>query len=309
MTNDKPLAIALPTTSSGIRTDNARRATVRTAVLTVFALAAFAANSLLCRLALGGDSIDAASFTSIRLSSGALALWMLVKSAGAPSPSRAPDRVASGMLFLYAIAFSFAYATLSAGTGALILFGTVQATMLAAALRSGERFTLSAWIGLALAVAGLVYLVLPGATAPPLGGATLMAIAGMAWGCYTLQGRGGGDPLHITAANFVQAVPPALMVNLLFVAQTEVSARGVILAVASGAIASGAGYVVWYTALRNLSATRAAAVQLAVPVMAAFGGVIFLNETLTGRLLVSTTAILAGIGIVLAQRMHRLAQR
>jgi drug/metabolite transporter (DMT)-like permease len=206
------------------------------------------------------------------------------------------------MLFAYAAFFSYAYLTLSAGTGALILFGAVQLTMFSVGLHAGERFGFIAWLGLALAVAGLVYLVWPGVAAPPLFGAALMAIAGVAWGVYSLRGRGVADPLGATAGNFARATPFALLLNLIFLADTYADTAGIVLAIASGAITSGVGYVIWYAALRKLSAMRAATVQLSVPLIAAFGGVTFLSEAITPRLAAATVAILGGIALVLTSR-------
>jgi drug/metabolite transporter (DMT)-like permease len=206
------------------------------------------------------------------------------------------------MLWVYVAAFSFAYITLSAGTGALILFGAVQLTMFAVGLRDGERFTALAWAGFALAVAGLLYLVSPGLAAPPLAGTLLMAAAGIAWGVYSLRGRGAGEPVAATAGNFVRAAPLALMLSLVFASQFKVSSPGVLLAIASGAVTSGLGYVLWYAALPHLSALRAATVQLSVPPLAAIGGVLLLSEALTMRLLLASAAILGGIALVLASR-------
>ena len=206
------------------------------------------------------------------------------------------------MLFVYVVFFSFAYRSLSAGTGALILFGAVQLTMFVVALRAGERFPARSWVGLALAVLGLIYLVAPGVTAPDPMGAVLMTIAGIAWGVYSLIGRGVADPLEATASSFIYCVPLVVVISLVFASELQTSARGLGLAVASGAAASGLGYVVWYTALRGLSATRAATVQLSVPVIAAFGGVLLLSEEITLRLLLASAATLGGVGIVLAER-------
>lgn len=273
----------------------------KTLALTALAMAAFAANSLLCRMALGGDAIDAATFTSVRLIAGASMLWLIVRSR-APAESPRNDGLAAAMLFLYAVTFSFAYITLNAGTGALILFGAVQLTMFFAGLRSGEHFSAISWVGLVLALTGLVYLVSPGVTAPDTGGALLMAVAGVAWGVYSLRGRGVTNPLLATARNFLLAVPLGLLVSLVFAGDYHATPRGFALAVASGAIASGLGYVIWYAALRGLRATTAATVQLSVPVIAAFGGVLLLAEAVTWRLTIASAAILGGIALVLAQR-------
>ena len=198
--------------------------------------------------------------------------------------------------------FSFAYLSLSAGTGALILFGAVQLTMFIVAMRGGEQFSLRSWAGLTLAIFGLVYLVSPGVTAPDPFGAVLMAIAGIAWGFYSLLGRKAADPVEATAYNFIYSVPLVIITSLVFMGDLHGSPNGVVLAAASGAIASGLGYVIWYAALRGLTATRAATVQLSVPVIAAFGGVILISEQLTVRLLLASIATLGGVALVLAQR-------
>ncbi|HSF05862.1 MAG TPA: DMT family transporter [Methylomirabilota bacterium] len=264
---------------------------------------AFAANSLLCRLALGQELIDAASFATVRVISGAVTLGFIALPRWRARARSSTDWRSVAMLFTYMVCFSFAYLSLSAGTGALILFGAVQLTMFSTALRGGEEFPLWSWTGLMLAVLGLVYLVSPGVTAPDPMGAVLMAIAGVAWGIYSLLGRGAADPLEATANNFIYAVPLVLIVSLVFLGDIKSSSRGLALAAASGAIASGLGYVIWYAALRTLTATRAATVQLSVPVIAAFGGVILLAEALTARLVLASVATLGGVAIVLARRV------
>lgn len=276
--------------------------TSRTLLLTTAALVAFAANSLLCRLALGLGLIDAASFTTIRVVSGAMALGLIVLLTGHARRDAAVDWRSGLMLFAYMACFSFAYRSLSAGTGALVLFGTVQLTMFAVALQRGETFPPLSWAGLAIAAAGLIYLVLPGVTAPDLPGALLMAGAGIAWGCYSLLGRSAVDPLAASMRNFLLCVPLVLIVSLVFWPEHQATAAGVLLAMVSGAIASGCGYVVWYAALPGLSATRAATVQLAVPVIAALGGVALLAEPLTSRLILASIATLGGVALALLQR-------
>jgi drug/metabolite transporter (DMT)-like permease len=272
--------------------------------LTLAALVAFAANSILCRLALASGTVDAASFTTIRIASGALLLALLLRWRGGSAPAGTGPRAwwPAAMLFGYAIAFSYAYRSLSAGTGALILFGAVQTTMLLAGWRSGERLAARQWLGIAAALAGLVWLVSPGLAAPDPVGAALMGAAGVAWGAYSLLGRGAGDPVAATATNFLRAVPMALAVSALAVAHAHVSTRGAVLAMASGAIASGLGYVAWYAALRGLAASQAAVVQLAVPVLAATAGVALLGEALTLRLVGAGTVILGGIALAMARR-------
>ncbi len=264
---------------------------------------AFAANSLLCRLALKHTTIDPASFTAIRLASGALTLWLI---AGAHMKPRLtagtwPSALA---LFAYAAAFSFAYVTLEAGIGALLLFGAVQATMIFAGLRAGERLGPWQMAGLALALAGLAYLVSPGLSAPPLFGSALMVAAGIAWGIYSLRGRGSLDPIATTAGNFLRAAPLGMGLGLAALPWLQADLPGIGYAVLSGALASGAGYAVWYAALPGLSATRAATVQLSVPAIAAAGGVILLEEMITPRLVLATAAILGGIALVILSR-HR----
>jgi drug/metabolite transporter (DMT)-like permease len=275
--------------------------------LTAVAMLAFAANSLLCRLALQQDRIDPASFGAIRLAAGALVLACVMRSrrqSSAPGDWRA-QWPSAGMLFAYVALFSFAYVSLAAGTGALILFGAVQLTMLGAGLLSGERFTPAGWTGLMLALAGLAVLLLPGAAAPSLYGSVLMAGAGVAWGGYSLRGRGSADPLAATAASFLRAAPLGVLLALGYAAHAHADARGVGLALVSGALTSGLGYVVWYAALRKLTAMRAAAVQLSVPPVAALGGVLLLGEALTLRLGLASLAILGGIALVLGSRSAR----
>lgn len=270
----------------------------RLATLTLFALLAFAGNSLLCRAALRHTPIDAASFTTIRMFSGAVTLWVLVQLTRRDATGRGswPSALA---LFAYAAAFSFAYVSLPAGTGALLLFGSVQTGMIGWGLYKGERFSSLQWAGLALAITGLVGLLLPGLSAPPLGAAALMIIAGLAWAVYSLRGKGAGDPLRVTAGNFVRTVPVALLMSLLFMGRAQVDTVGALYAVASGAITSGIGYAIWYTALPHLKATSAATLQLSVPVIAAVGGILWLGEAPTLRLLLASLAILGGIALVI----------
>lgn len=278
-------------------------------LLTTIAMLAFAANSLLCRLALGAGLVDAASFTGIRVISGAVMLGLIIlpryRLRGRPKV----DWRAVTMLFAYMIFFSIAYLSLAAGTGALILFGAVQLTMFIVALKSGESFSMLSWIGLALAIAGLVYLVSPGVTSPNPTGALLMTIAGIAWGFYSLRGRTAADPMESTAYNFIYSVPLAVAASLIFINDFHFTLTGAALAVASGAVASGLGYFVWYAALRGLTAIRAATVQLSVPVVAAFGGVLLLDEHVTLRLIVASLATLGGVAIVLSQKAVQTSKR
>lgn len=275
---------------------------MRTIAYTGFALVAFAGNSVLCRLALRNATIDPATFSSIRLVAGAATLLLVVAWKRKGPPHIEGSWVSAAMLFLYAVPFSFAYTRLSTGTGALILFGCVQLTMLIAALWIGERPNPLQWLGLLVAVGGLVYLLLPGLDAPSLPGAALMAVAGFSWGVYSLRGRRAADALAQTTSNFVRSVPMAVAVSVIALPQFSVQREGVILAVTSGAIASGMGYVVWYQALTGLTATRAAIVQLLVPILAALGGVMFLAEPISLRLALATVTVLGGIALALSAR-------
>lgn len=269
--------------------------------LTSLAMIAFACNSLLCRVALKHTAIDPASFTALRLSAGAGTLW-LIAALGRRGRAGQGNWASALALFVYAAGFSFAYVSLPASMGALLLFGAVQATMIARGLWSGERLGGLQLLGLGLALAGLVGLLLPGVSAPPPLGAVLMLSAGFAWGIYSLRGKGTGDPIRVTAGNFLRTVPLALALSLLMKGSASLDAAGCAAAVASGALASGLGYAIWYTALPGLRATTAATVQLSVPVLAAFGGVTFLGEHLTLRLGLASVAILGGIALVILER-------
>ena len=268
--------------------------------LTTLAMMAFAGNSLLCRLALKSTTIDPASFTSIRLISGALMLWLVVRmKSGAPGKGTWSSAFA---LFAYAAGFSFAYVSLPAASGALLLFGAVQATMIGHGIWAGERLVKPQVLGIMLAFGGLVGLLLPGLSAPPLLGALLMIGAGVAWGVYSLRGKGAGDPTRVTAGNFLRAVPITVVLSLLMINTTTLDQAGFWYAVCSGALASGLGYAIWYTALPALKNTSAATVQLSVPVIAAVGGIILLGEPLTPRLVLASVAILGGIALVILQK-------
>lgn len=273
-------------------------------MLTLIAMLAFAGNSVLCRLALGQELIDAASFTTVRVMSGALILgllsWRRLRDLGRFRSGLLP----ASALFIYMILFSLAYRSLSAGTGALILFAAVQLTMFVVALRNGEAFPWLSRAGLLLAISGLVYLVMPGLAAPDPLGAFLMSLAGAAWGAYSLLGRKSADPLNATARNFLFCVPLAACTSLVFIGQFHVTPQGLLLAAASGALASGLGYVIWYAALAGLGATSAATAQLSVPVIAAVGGVLLLSEPLTLRLILASAATLGGVAMVLAQKVR-----
>jgi drug/metabolite transporter (DMT)-like permease len=274
----------------------------RIIILTVIGMFAFAANSILGRLALGRELIDPASFTGIRLGSGALMLLLIltVRQRGLPKP--AFDALGASMLFLYAIFFSYAYVDLKTGTGALILFGTVQLTMILAGLVVGERPKPFAWLGMIMAIGGLVYLLLPGVSAPPLKPALLMAVAGMAWAVYSLHGKGSQHATADTAWNFVGTLPMMLAVLLFMHNHLALQTTGVLLAVASGALASGMGYALWYTVLPHLTQTQAGNVQLSGPIIAAFGGVVFMGEAITLRLVIATCLSLGGIALVIGTR-------
>lgn len=273
---------------------------MKVASLTVLALTAFAGNSVLCRLALADGSIDAASFTAIRLVSGAVALLVILygRTTGRRPPSFG-SWMSSAMLFLYAVCFSFAYISLDTGVGALILFGLVQLTMVAGALLAGDRPAVAEWAGWLLAVSGFVYLVSPGLTAPSPIGFLLMAVAGIGWGIYSLRGRHEPHALAGTTYNFVRSVPMVIIVSLVFIKHVHLTSSGVVLAVLSGAMTSGVGYAVWYVALRSISSMQAAMVQLSVPVLAAAGGVLFMAETVSIRLILSGLLILGGIFIAI----------
>ena len=264
----------------------------------MLAMLAFAGNSLLCRAALKSTAIDAASFTAIRIGAGALALWFIVRARDGASGSVGSWGSAAA-LFAYAAAFSYAYLSLSAATGALLLFGAVQTTMIAVGLWRGERLAARQVAGLVGALAGFVGLLLPGLSAPPWLGALLMAGAGVAWGIYTLRAKGAGDPLQVTAGNFLRACAFAGGLALAALPWSSLDPAGIGYAVASGALASGVGYAIWYTALRGLPVTSAATVQLSVPVIAALGGVARLGEPITLRLVVASAAILGGIALVI----------
>jgi drug/metabolite transporter (DMT)-like permease len=266
---------------------------------------AFASNSLLCRLALKQTSIDAATFTFDRIVSGAIALWLVMKWRGRAGWTAAGNWSSALALYIYAVAFSFAYINLSAGTGALLLFGAVQATMIFWGFCKGERLRAIQTIGLVAAVAGLILLVFPGLSAPPLIGSILMLSAGVAWGIYSLRGKGEKNPASATAGNFLRAVPFAVLVSIIMMRQHQFDSLGALYAVISGAITSGLGYVIWYSALPGLKATSAATVQLSVPVLTATGGILLLGEPITLRYVIASIAILGGIALVIIEKTSR----
>jgi drug/metabolite transporter (DMT)-like permease len=269
--------------------------------LTSLAMIAFASNSLLCRLALTQTGTDPASFTFVRILSGAVALWLIMK-------MRRGTREVEGSwssalaLFTYASAFSFAYLDLSAGTGALLLFGAVQATMILWGFRKGERLDAIQIVGFIVAVTGLVALVFPGLTAPPLLGSILMIGAGVAWGIYSIRGKAGPDAIAATAGNFLRAAPFAAALSIILFSRTRLDHAGIFYAVVSGGITSGLGYVIWYSALSGLKATSAATVQLSVPVLAAAGGILLLGEPITLRYVIASITVLGGIALVVIEK-------
>lgn len=274
----------------------------RLSLLTCLAMVAFASNSILCRLALTETGIDAASFTMLRLLSGTLVLSVLLSLQGPPEKFQG-TWLSALALFAYAALFSYAYIDLAAGTGTLILFGAVQASMIGFGLFKGEQLSLLQWIGLGVALAGLVGLVLPGITAPPLLPAILMAGAGVAWGVYSIRGKSNADPVLASAGNFLLSIPLALCLvafaSLSHGLNIDLAGSGY--ALASGSLASAVGYLIWYWVLPELSATNAATVQLSVPVIAAIGGFLLLSESLSLRLVLASIAILGGIALVIRQ--------
>jgi drug/metabolite transporter (DMT)-like permease len=279
------------------------------ALLTALTMIAFAANSVLCRIALGLDLSDPVSFTAIRLAAGAAALFILTRLTTAGSERQVKGSwTSAAALFIYAAAFSLAYLYLEAGTGALILFGSVQATMIGAGLRSGEQLHPLQWFGLTGALAGLFYLVLPGIAAPDPAGAVLMAISGIAWGVYSIRGKRAAQPVAATAGNFLRATPLAVLPAVVMIPFAHAQAHGIVLALVSGSVTSGLGYALWYRALRGLSTTKAAIVQLSVPVLAALGGVLFLSEALSMRLLISGTLVLGGVAAAILKPVSVPAQ-
>ncbi|WP_437880372.1 DMT family transporter [Pseudomonas sp. LRF_L74] len=270
---------------------------LRVAALTALAMLAFAGNSLLCRVALRDSQLDPASFTAIRLVSGAVVLALLV-ALRRQGPIRGDWR--SGLaLFGYAAGFSFAYVELDAGAGALVLFGAVQASMIGYGWLKGERLGLKQLTGLGLAIGGLLYLLLPGASAPPPGAAGMMVLAGVSWAFYSLLGRGNSDPLAATAGNFLRSLPALLPLCALYYNHLSWDGPGAFYAVLSGALASGIGYAIWYAALPHLKAIQAASVQLSVPIIASVGGALLLGEILSLRLALASMAVLGGIALIL----------
>jgi drug/metabolite transporter (DMT)-like permease len=282
----------------------------RTILLTALALIAFAANSVLCRYALENGAIDASSFISLRLLSGALVLALIISLHRQPAHSRSKGSWLAGfMLFTYACAFSFAYLLLGAAMGALILFGAVQVTMILVSVFSGNRLHITEWLGISLAFSGFIYLVLPGLTAPPFSGFVLMSFSGIAWAVYSLKGQQSSQALMDTAYNFLRTVPFVAILILLTYQNAYYSYQGIVLAILSGAVTSAIGYSIWYSALGGLSTTQAAVVQLLVPVITAVGGVLLLSEAITLRLTVAGALILGGILLVILGRYYFVSLR
>lgn len=280
---------------------------VRLLALSLVAMVAFAGNSVLCRAALKGTELDPASFTSIRLLSGAVVLALLVQLKATEARVSTHWRSAIA-LTVYAACFSYAYVGLAAGTGAILLFGAVQVTMILKGWLEGERPTPVQAVGFALAFSGLIGLLLPGIQSPPLDLAVLMLFSGIGWGLYSLWGRGSSDPLATTAQNFIRSVPMVLVLSAVMLAQFQWDTAGAIYAMASGALTSAIGYAIWYAVLPHLKATQAASLQLSVPVIATAGGLLFLSEPITLRFLLTAAAILGGIGLVIGGR-QRLVRR
>ena len=280
-------------------------ATIRAGAYTSIAMLAFAGNSIICRMALRDAAIDPATFTGIRLASGALALLLILTYARRGTAVTTHGSWASALLlFVYALCFSFAYISLDAASGALILFGFVQATMIVMALAAGDRPHLAEWLGWMLAVGGLVWLLLPGATAPAPIAAALMAWSGIAWGLYSIQGRGQTDALASTTSNFLRSLVLVAVLTVLTIPEMQITRAGIVLAILSGAVTSGVGYVIWYAALNYISAIQAALVQLSVPAIAAAGGAIMLAEPLSGRLMIAGLLILGGICVAVIGRQR-----
>jgi drug/metabolite transporter (DMT)-like permease len=284
---------------------------LRTAAFCVLALIGFAANSLLTRLALRPRLIDATSFTMLRLSAGAVALLLLTRLRRPAADLRQGSWTSALLLLGYVVPFSYAYLRMGAGMGALILFGTVQLTMIGWGLVRGERPRAGEWLGLAVAFSGLSTLTLPGNARPDPWSFLLMVLAGVAWGAYSLRGRRSGDPLAATAGNFLRSVPLASLLVLVVLTRSffgvlHAAPQGIALAIASGALASGVAYTFWYTALPGLTALRAALVQLTVPVLAALGASVLLDERPSARLIGSGSAVLGGVIVALLSRAKRV---
>lgn len=278
---------------------------IKTFILTGLALIAFAANSILCRLALGNETIDASSFTIIRLFSGGIVLLMILKISGNKiQQSSNGSWISSLILFVYAITFSFAYVTLDTGTGALILFGSVQITIILLSIISGNKLSIYEWLGTIIAFIGFVYLILPDVTSPSIIGFLLMTLAGIAWGSYTIKGKESKSPLADNTYNFLRTIPFLIILLIFTIKKLNYSFDGILLAVVSGGITSGIGYTIWYMAIGGLTKVQTSVVQLLVPVIAAFGGVLFISEKITFHLTISSLLILGGILVVVLGRKN-----
>ena len=288
-------------------------------LLTAITMVAFAGNSLLCRLALETYHMDPASFTSIRLISGALVLWVLTSrqkylNTTNNNNSKKGNWLSAFALFTYTACFSFAYVNLTTAMGALLLFGAVQVTMIGYGIFKGERLTYQQSTGLIIAIVGFGYLLWPGLSAPPFIASLTMITSGIAWGIYSLRGKGSGDPTMITSGNFLRSIPLTIALNFLsylYFQYTDTSMQFImpasIAAIISGAVTSGMGYALWYKVLPSLKSTTAATVQLSVPVIAAFTGIIFLHESMSQHLLISSLAILGGIALVITKKHHEIS--
>ena len=284
--------------------DQKRTSFIKTIIYTTLALVAFAANSVICRLALKDAAIDPGMFTSIRLLSGAVVLMTLVfLTKGKRDEGSKGSWRSAAMLFMYAAAFSYAYVSLETGTGALIIFGVVQITMIASSLISGYRMNNLEWLGILLALAGFLYLLLPGASAPSLSGFILMALSGIGWGIYSLRGKNSKDPLSDTAYNFLRSLPFLILLLYFLAQERNYSTKGILLALLSGIVTSGIGYTIWYTALKGLSSVQASVLQLLVPVLAAIGGIFFIGELISLRLMASSLMILGGILLLIIKKL------
>jgi drug/metabolite transporter (DMT)-like permease len=278
---------------------------LKTSLLSVLALIAFAANSVICRLALGSGTIDVPSFTAIRLISGAVMLFIILSIKANKKEATSTGSWTAGLaLFIYAITFSYAYLSLDTGTGALVLFGSVQITMILLSMIYGTRLQSSEWFGVVIAFIGFIYLILPSITTPSISGFMLMAVAGISWGVYTLKGRNSINALKDTSYNFLRTIPFVALLVICNLKQLNYSSEGIYLALLSGAITSGIGYTIWYIALGGLSSTQAAVIQLSVPVIAAIGGTIFVSEAITARLLISAVIVLGGILMVILGKYY-----
>lgn len=277
---------------------------IKTIIYTTLALIAFAANSVICRLALKDGAIDPGLFTSIRLFSGAAVLIVLVFLSKESRHEKSKGSwISAAMLFLYAAAFSYAYVSLETGIGALIIFGVVQITMIASSLISGYRMNGIEWLGIFLALAGFLYLLVPGASAPSLSGFILMSLSGLGWGIYSLRGKNSKHPLVDTAYNFLRSLPFLILLLYFLAQESNYSTKGILLALLSGIVTSGIGYTIWYVALRGLNSIQASIVQLLVPVLAAIGGILFVGEIVSFRLMVSSLMILGGILLLIIKRI------